>query len=722
MKSKFLSGHKKTLIFFAVCALGISSIMTQLTLMRELLSVFSGNEMVLGIVLGNWLLLTGLGSYLGRTASRLRSPLGVLVVAEILVAILPIADVFLVRTLRNAVFIRAATVGVTETVVSCFVLLLPYCVIAGYLLTLACCVLASEERASSIGQVYFMDNIGDIAGGFLFSFVLIYVFNHFGILYVPAFLNLFFAIAISWSLRKRILLATAAGVIAGLTVLIVALDLDDFSTKIQYAQQNVVFHGHSPYGNLVVMESAGQYDFMENGVPLFSTQNIREVEETVHYAMAQRPDAREVLLIAGGVSGTAQEIVKYGVEEVDYVELDPLIIEVGKNYAPENLANERIKVINTDGRLYVKRAKKRYDVVIADLPDPSTFQINRFYTYEFFAEVKRCLTKNGVLSFSAWNYVNRVSPELARLIAVAHRTLRKVFRNVLIIPGQPNFFLASDGPLYDDINDMAARMEQKGIEARRIRRYLEERLTPIRRADVNRAISEKAAVNRDFSPILYYYDLLRWISQFKVRFGVLQGVLLFAFAIYLLRIRAVPFAIFTTGFAASALTVVLLVGFQILYGYVYKQLGLIVTMFMLGLAVGSFVMNRMLPRRTRRDLVTLEFGIAVYAGLIPFILMGLGRLGSGIISSVSAQAAFPLFTLILAAFVGMEFPLAGKADFKGVASTAARLYTADFVGACLGAMLVSTILIPLMGVVTVCLLIAGLNILSGVIVLLKGKV
>lgn len=724
MKTESGPGHRKALIFFAVCALGISSIMTQLTLMRELLTVFSGNEMVLGIILGNWLLLTGLGSYLGKTAPRLKSPLTLLVVAEIVVAILPIADIFLIRSLRNAIFVRGAAIGVTSTVAACFVLLLPYCVTAGYLLTLACCALASKEGPLSIGQVYFMDNIGDIAGGFLFTFVLIYFFDHFGILYFPAFLNLFFAVTLAFSLRSETLLGFAAWVIAWLVVLVSLHNLDDLSTKIEYAGRNVVYRGDSPYGNLVVTESAKQYDFVENGVPLFSTQNVQEVEETVHYAMSQRPDAENVLLISGGVSGTAREVLKYGVREVDYVELDPLIIEVGRKFVPENLADERgrINVINTDGRLFVQRTEKRYDVVIADLPDPSTSQINRFYTYEFFEEVKDNLKIDGVLSLSLGHYENYLSEELAKLIAATHRTLRRVFANVRIVPAGRVFFLASGGPLHSDLDDIVARIERKGIQTVWVNRaYMSAMLTPDRLADMRRATSEKAAVNKDFSPVLYYYHLLYWMSQFRVRFRVFAAVLLLFFAIYLWRIRAVPFAIFTTGFAASALEVVLLLGFQILYGYVYNQLGLIVTVFMLGLAVGSFVMNRILPNRTRRDLVKLELGIAAYAGLLPFVLMGLGRVGGGIVSSISAHVLFPLLTLVLAALVGMEFPLAGKADFKGIASTAARLYTADFVGACLGAILVSTVLIPVIGVVTVCLLIAGLNILSGVIVFLKTK-
>ena len=46
--------------------LGFSSLYTQVFLLREFLSIFNGNELVLGIVLANWMLLTGTGAYLGK--------------------------------------------------------------------------------------------------------------------------------------------------------------------------------------------------------------------------------------------------------------------------------------------------------------------------------------------------------------------------------------------------------------------------------------------------------------------------------------------------------------------------------------------------------------------------------------------------------------------------------------------------------------------------------
>ncbi len=144
------SRASRAMIVWAVAAVGFSSVVSQLSLMREMLGTFAGNEMVLGVILGNWLLLTGLGAFLGRAARRLRSPASLLVWAQMLLAILPLVQVFLLRTLRDAVFTRGQVIGPTGTVMGSLVFLLPYCLVAGCFLTLACQALASRgtRRAS----------------------------------------------------------------------------------------------------------------------------------------------------------------------------------------------------------------------------------------------------------------------------------------------------------------------------------------------------------------------------------------------------------------------------------------------------------------------------------------------------------------------------------------------------------------------------------------------
>jgi spermidine synthase len=717
-----LPDRTRVLVLLAVGGLGVSAVMTQLVLMRELLGAFSGNELVFGISLGSWLLLTGVGTWLGRLPVRLKDPARPLVVGLVLVAIIPLVQVVAVRVLRDVVFLRGAAVGVTGTVLGSLALLSPFCLVSGALLTLACALLdsrvARREGASAIGRVYVADSLGSIGGGILFSFVLVPWLDHFALLCFPAALNLLLAIALAGHFHRRLQLASTVIVAAGLALHVTLIDADDITTAIQHWGQPTVFRANSPYGRLVVTDDSGQLTFYENGVPVISTHNIDQVEETVHYAMSQRPDARQVLLLGGGVAGTAREILRYGVGEVTYVEIDPLIITAGRRFLPENLADARIRTVATDGRRFVQRTGRRYDVVIVDVPDPSTSQLNRFYTAEFYAEVRRILTPDGVLAFALGHYENYVSPGLARLLASAHRTLRLSFGHVRMIPGGRVFFLASDGPLSLDI---AARLEQRGLATKLVNRhYLDATLAPDRLADLDRAVAQPAEINTDFNPALYYYHLRHWLSQFTVGTvlpsgKMLGGGLLLLLAAGLFGLRAVPRVIFAAGFAAAALEVVLLLGFQVLYGSLYRQVGLVVTAFMAGLAVGAWRANRRVEREATagfspvRLLLLLSCAIAGLAALLPFILPQLGRLDAFTGSALSGQGVVLLLTFLLAALVGGQFPLAGATGSGAAAVTAARLYSADLAGAALGALLVSTLLIPLLGVTTVCLLTAGLN-------------
>jgi spermidine synthase len=749
---------RRLLLRAALFALGFSSVLTQLTLMRELLGVYAGNELTFGVILGNWLLLTGLGSWGGRSAARWKAPLKFLPPAQVVLALLPLAALCSVRLFRHDFFLRGATLEVTETVLSSFLLLMPYCVLSGYFLTLAATQLTEAHEAAGVGQSYLWDSVGSIAGGVAFSFLLVPWTNHFGILYAPAFLHLLLAAAGALHLRRRVLYATALACAAGLLALILTVDLDGFTTRREYAGQHVALRANSPYGGLVVTEAAGQYNFIENGVPLFATRDPAAAEETVHYALAQRPDAQKVLLLSGGVSGTAKEALKWGVARVDYVELDPLIVEAARRFCPEALDDPRIHVIHADGRRFVKEAGQPltlpsppggegrqqggYGVIIVDLPEPSTSQINRFYTAEFFAAARRTLAPGGVLSTGLGHYENFVSPELGRMLAALHRTLKGVFRNVILVPGGRVYFLASDGPLTLDI---AARIEAKGVRTVLVNRYfLNVVLAPDRLEDMARAVAGPGELNTDFSPTLYFEHLLYWVSQFKTRFGILIGALAILAALALWRIRAVPFAIFGLSFTATALQIVLLLSFQTLHGCLYRQLGALTAAFMAGLALGAGLMLSILgrpkaagdrqpiassrngwqsppPSRRRMELAWLQCGLGLFAALLPLLLVGLGRAGGGWADVLSAHVAFPVLIVLLATGEGLAFPLAAEADFDGLARTAARLYWADFAGGCLGALLVSTFLIPVLGVAAVCLVTAGLNLLGAGVVFISGR-
>ena len=317
-----------------------------------------------------------------------------------------------------------------------------------------------------------------------------------------------------------------------------------------------------------------------------------------------------------------------------------------------------------------------------------------------------------VVGFSLGQYENYVSHELARMLSSACLAAKHSFRNVPAIPGGRVFFLASDGPLYPDI---AVRIEQQHVKTKLVNRhYLDGMLTPDRMADLANATAQPAAVNRDFSPILYYYHLRHWMSQFNVQFGLLQVGLLVALGFYLIRLRGSALVLFASGFAASALEVVLLLAFQVLCGSVYHQVGVIVTVFMAGLALGAHMANR-LTSAGPVSLPALALSIAGYAVVLPWLLPLLGRLGGTEASLVLVKVTIGALTLVLAMLVGLQFPVANRLEYDGTVAGASRLYAADFVGAFLGALLACTLLIPLIGVLGVCLLTAGLNVVAGMV-------
>jgi spermidine synthase len=293
-----------------------------------------------------------------------------------------------------------------------------------------------------------------------------------------------------------------------------------------------------------------------------------------------------------------------------------------------------------------------------------------------------------------------------------------------MIPGGRVFFLASDGPLTLDI---AGRLEGLGIVTKLVNRhYLDAMLAPDRLADLERAVAQPAKSNTDFAPALYYYHLRHWLSQFGAGAKILATILAVVFGACLLCLRAVPRIVFASGFAASALEVILLLGFQALYGSLYRQVGLVVTVFMTGLAVGAWRAQRTLCRTgilagstedssrrpsasPRARLCVLSVAVAGFAVVLPPVLSRLGWLDSAAGTPLAGQGVVLLLTFGLAALVGAQFPLAGAAAPGAPAITASRLYTADFAGAALGALMVSALLVPLFGATAVCLFIAALN-------------
>lgn len=687
----------KRLLILSIITLGVSSVISQLLVIREFLAVFSGNELTVGIILGNWTLLTGIGSYIGKKLPR---DYTVLAKAQIGIGIVPILVLIILRTTKNVLFVQGEIANLTEIFGWSLILLAPFCILAGAVLVLACNIYSDKRLAADIGTVYIIDSMGDIAGGALFSFILIYFLNQFQIAYILLFLNVGLSIINSYTAKSSVWVVSVCVLLCG--AISCAYDINTITTEQLYHGQNITYTKNSLYGHIVVTESGEQITVFENGVPFYSTYNVISAEETVHYPMAQiKKENPAVLLVGGGVSGTVQEALKYS-DEVHYVELDPEIIVVG-NLFTTNLQGAHIHLM--DGRRYIKNTKKTYNAVIVDVPDPDSAQINRFYTVEFFNEVYHILADNGVLSVSLETSPNYMGEPTRKLNSSIYKSLKIVFDNVIVLSGTKLYFLASDAELTYEI---AKKIEEKGINTEYVNRYyLSGVLTEDRISMVSESVTEDVSVNTDFRPEAYYRYLVFWVSQFRSHFAwfmvgltvIVMGLLLW------IAPHPVPFAVFTTGFAGTGLEVVLVLGFQILYGYVYSQVGVLITCFLIGIVLGAFIVNKKINKHSSEFLLIIEGILCV----LPLCV--------GVLLPNMTTFVFPMVTLILGGLVGAEFPLASQLYYTDVHSTAAALYSSDLLGGCLGALLVSSILIPVLGISAVCIVIGGLNALSGIFVL-----
>jgi len=392
-----------------------------------------------------------------------------------------------------------------------------------------------------------------------------------------------------------------------------------------------------------------------------------------------------------------------------------------------------------------------------NLPDPQTAQLNRFYTLEFFREVATKLSRNGVFSFQLRSAEDYISPELADFLRCIRKTLGEVFPEITFIPGSTVHFFAAKRQrvLASGSEELLTRLRSRQLRTTYVREYyIPFRMMPDRMLDLDLQIRSQpqTPINRDFAPIAYYFDVALWSKRFNVgyrqvlqsvanvRFGWLATGAGFGSILLALLLRWSPqrerrlrsaagFCVITSGFTLMGLELLLLLGFQAIYGYVYHQLAIMIAAFMVGMALGSWWALR---RSTRSNTVTNQpgetlslGGIQILIGFAPLLLDALlvwfGRIGSANQLFVVSQFVFPVLALLCGLLGGYQFPVASRVFFIDSRQEPPRpgtLYALDLAGACVGAVVLSTYLVPVFGFLKTALLSAVVNLAPAVLVLL----
>ena len=691
--------HLKVFILLAIVGTGVSSIAVQLVTVREFLSQFHGNEIIISLVLFSWLLLTGLGSFIAKAFPW--PSVTVFTLLSGLLALWPLPQLILIRTFRESVFVHGASPGFNPTAIYILATIAPYCLLLGFILPYSLRVLNQRWESFTSGGLYVTDSIGDIMGGILFSFVLVYSFTPFVTLAVTSGLLIAVVLVLFFVFRRFVLFFLTL-VLTGLFCL---FSLNSHFEKVTLSPQygEILRYVESPYGRIVISKEGLQHTFWESGTPFYSDVDVVNSEEKIHYALSQLEEVRSVLLVSGGLGETLAEVSKYSPSSVDYVELDPNLTRVAEELGLI-AKSPALAIIHDDGRHYIKEASKKYDAIIVDLPEPDTFQLNRFFTSEFFSLAKKALQKDGILSFSLDYSPNYLSDIQRDKLSELYNTARLHFRNVPILPGEKAYFLCRDGDLWTDV---PARLTLKSIATAYVEGFFHGNVTQERIEELKKKLDPKAPVNTDFEPRIMTALFQEWFAKHGSSPKVFGLVALGLTILYLIFLRREEYVLFTTGLANMGVEMLVIFTFQVMYGYIYLKLGAIVTAFLTGLLPGALLGN-LFKGRGWIPLIVSE--------IILFSLLVLFFVGITFSEGDIPQGYFLGYGFVFSFFCGYQFPLATSLIGEKE-SPAAGCLAADFTGAAVGTLATGAILIPLLGIQTAIIFLILVKISSNIIVL-----
>ena len=694
--------------FIPFIVMGLTSMLLQIAALRLLLSTFSGNELDIGITLSFWLIWVGLGSY---TGSRIKFK-NAFTLSFVVIAILALPTALIIKALRPVLSLNPGeTVSLVSTIISTGISLFPLCFFIGIQFPLA--VSYSGDRDAA-GRVYGLEALGAFIGGVLFTFIISGKIDAMELCLFLAVINIFMAASIS---RKKVVIL----------LFIIPLSLYISFHKIAIS---LPWHGVEPsqiveskYGEITVIKIREQSSIYMNGNLVFTYPDRPTEELRTHLPMALHPSPSKILVI-GGSSGNLKEYLKYPVSKIDFIEIDPKMVEVSLGLLDteerKNIeTDQRVKIIVEDGRRFIKKIKNAYDLIILSLPQPSTASINRFYTSDFFKEAKAVLKDDGILAMTIPQSTGYIGRRMQTASGAIYNSLRSEFQHVEVTAQEYGGLFASDAPITIDPAILENRFMERNIHTMHFHQYIfRDAFSPLDVDYVRKRLGDITFINTDLQPSAYLYNLMLWaevhggralhylleIRGWHIISLLMITLLCIAFFTFRKKRRVVYYSIFTTGFSGILFTLAVILAYQSLYGYVYEMMGILLATFMIGLSTGAYLVRKI--KEPLRILFSLEIITIILALTSPLFFR--------------AEPLFYLLSFVAGTITGGQFSVANQCMSEP--SVAGRLYGIDLIGSFLGAVIPSIILIPLFGISHALLFIVGIKAISAVMILsLKGE-
>ncbi len=715
--------------------MGSLGIVAQVLILRELLVVFQGNELTVGIILANWMLSEALGSFVASKLCSRGYGQGAYRMAFAVFAVLLPFCWCAARALPEVAGLGAESFTLPQIFLMSLMVLAPVAVPHGMLFAFGCaalCAGAEERHASSFPRVvYLLDVLGLLAGGLGLNYLLLPFVGDAAIVWGASIAG---TLAAAFAIRR------GGGMTVGCGMLAVAVGWLLFSgtaerlasraAAAQYPGQKMVCFTHTLYGNIAVTRIEEQQTvFLNRRAAITSpVPDVTEVEEFAHLPIVcRRAVPTSALVLAGGVGGVLAELEKYPDLKIVNTEVDPRLFTILRRFptpfTDAELQHKNLVTKEVDSCRYVKSASATFDVIYLPRTLPADLLASRLCTVEFHRRIASLLSPDGIaicaLPFSL------VAPEshLRHAASCLWSTVRQVYPQVRVVPGDDRvYFLCSKGAALESMSpalaEAAAARLPPGllvmIPPQVAYLFQESRSAQLGvwLAGNGKAPVDTPTVNTDFRPVLLKDTIAHWRRLSGASSGAglpsdswgvlwrlgLAALLLAAPVCVLRRSRgsfAIGWCVATTGFAGMACQLFIIFAFQVMYGYLFYEIGLLVAAFMCGSAAGALLSGGARGEVTA-TLPAVEIASACALGLCALVLCLCHEviLGGGALSKAMVVVSCALPGMM----VGAQYPVALAAWRRaGGGERPGVVYGLDLLGSCVAGWLAGLVLLPCLG-------------------------
>jgi spermidine synthase len=441
----------------------------------------------------------------------------------------------------------------------------------------------------------------------------------------------------------------------------------------------------TPYGNITYGEYKGEKSTYYNQRLLAYNDDVIEREENIHYAMLQSDLPEKVILVSGSLHSHLAEMYKYPVREIIYIERDPAL--AGSVNLQTGPFHGKLSIVNGDPFRYIRKSGGLVDVIILSIPPPSTLQLNRYYTSEFFNAVKEKLNSGGVFMCSPGPGNDYFNKESLSLYSSIYNSLSGVFKNVKPVVGNKLYFIASDGELSVSFCQLSEKRNIRNIYVSSD--FMSDDLIAKKTEEVNALMDLSVKQNRSSFPVASFHFQSYNFSKYTDEKIPAIIIMVIIFAVPLLTIKRRNILMYFSASALAGFEIIILLTLQTIIGNMYQLTGLVIAGLMAGLSIGAKAKIKIL-----NSISIMNKGI-----LLIVFYAGMGLIYNNLLllkSEIPALVLIILSAFLPALLTGQLFhELTVKTD---KISSSSSVYSADLAGSAFGFILLSGVAIPAFGI------------------------